>query len=386
MNPVPMSKGRIVWLSASLALMGVILSGAVTGRAPNHDSTYGGLKVFNEALHYVQSNYVDRVEPDLLMAGAYQGLMAMLDSDSEYLPPGETGDNAPSAGPADVGIVPIRSELSMRVLAVRPGSPAGRAGVQSGWFVRLIGDRPAREMSAARLGRELAGPAGSKVKLTLVKPGDPKKIELELARETPPRQPVLISMPRPDVCHLRLLRFGPDSPEAVRLALAGVARNAVVLLDLRNNPGGSYEDAVRVANLFISDGILARLRERSRERAVYEARSRDRVWEGEVVVLVDRGTAGAAELTAAALHSRGRGRLLGEKTAGVGAFQETLALPNGGALRLSVAKYQDPNGKPWHAEGLTPDETIERPREDSTGDPVLDRVLGMLAGPKRKAA
>ena len=99
------------------------------------------------------------------------------------------------------------------------------------------------------------------------------------------------------------------------------------------------------------------------------------------------GTAGAAELIAAALKSRGRARVLGEKTAGVGAFQESLALPNGGALRLSVAKYQDPNGKPWHGEGLAPDETIERPKDAAAGlDPVLEKVLELLSQPRKQAA
>lgn len=385
MNPMPMNRARVAFLCASLALIAVLLSGAVAGRARSSENTYGGLKVFSEALHYVQSNYVDRVETDTLMSGAYQGLMAMLDSDSEYLPPGET-DEPPAAGPADVGITPTRSELSMRVLSVRPGSPAARAGVQPGWFLRLIGERAAREMTASRALRALSGPARSKVKLALVKPGDPKKIEIELTREPPPAQPLVSSTPRAGIVHVSLLRVDDDTPAALRRALASAPRGAVVLLDLRNNPGGSYEEAVRVANLFIADGILARLRERDRERAVYEARGRERAWEGEVVALVDRGTAGAAELLAAALRSRGRARLLGEKTAGVGAFQEKLELPNGGALRLSVAKYQDPNGKPWHGEGLTPDEAIERPKDSAQEDPVLDRVLELLVSARRKAA
>lgn len=385
MNPIPMSRARVAFLCASLVLMGVLLSGAVTGRSPGGENTYGGLKVFNEALHYVQNNYVDRVESDTLMAGAYQGLMAMLDSDSEYLPPDEAADPTPP-GPADVGITPTRAELSMRVLSVRPGSPADRAGVQAGWFLRLVGERAAREMTASRVVRALSGPPGSRVKVALVRPGDPKKIDLELTREAPPEQPLVVSSPRPGISHIRVLRLAADAPEALRRTLASAPRGALLLLDLRNNPGGSYEDAVRVANLFIPDGILARLRERERERTVYEARPRERAWEGEVVVLVDRGTAGAAELVAAALKSRGRARLLGEKTAGVGAYQETLALPNGGALRLSVAKYQDPNGKPWHGEGLAPDETIERPKEAGAGDAVLERALELLTTARRRAA
>lgn len=385
MNPMPMSRARLLFLCASLLLVGALLSGAVAGRARAPESTYGSLKVFNEALHYVQSNYVDRVDSDTLMSGAYQGLMAMLDSDSEYVPPGD-GSEAGPAGPADVGITPIRGELSMRVLAVRHGSPAARAGVEAGWFLRLIGERPAREMTASRVARALSGAPGSKVKISVVKPGDPKKIDLELTREKPPEHTLQASTPRPGVLHLRVSGFAPETPDSVRRALAAAPRGVLVLLDLRNNPGGSYEDAVRAANLFIADGILARLRERSRERAVYEARPRDRAWEGEVVVLADRGTAGAAELVAASLKSRGRARLLGEKTAGVGAFQETLSLPNGGALRLSVAKYQDPNGKAWHGEGLAPDEKIERPKEATGADPVLERVLDLLVSARRKAA
>jgi carboxyl-terminal processing protease len=390
MKPMPMNRARVVFLCASLALLMVLLSGAVMGRARNSEPAYGSLKVFSEALHYVQNNYVDRVETGTLMDGAYQGLIGMLDSDSEYLAPGETEQEKDPASKGDIGVTPMRRELSMRVLSVRPGSPAARAGVQPGWYLRFIGDRPARELSAARVTRTLAGPLGSKVRCTFVKPGDPKKIEMELEREAPPAQPIVSSSPLPGISHVRLLRVEDDTLESLRRALKEMPRDQVLLLDLRNNAGGSYDDAVRIANLFLADGILGRLRDRSRERALYEARPRERLWSGEVVLLADRGTAGAAEMIAAALRSRGRARLLGEKTAGVGCFQEVLALPNGGALRLSVAKYQDPNGKAWHGEGLTPDEALERPKTgDKAGereDPILDKALEILSAGRRKAA
>jgi carboxyl-terminal processing protease len=386
MNPLPLNRARLGWLGASLALVAVLLCGAVAGRARSAGEPYGGLKVFGEALHHVQNNYVDRVDAEALISGAYQGLMAMLDSDSEYLPPGETRAGAQEAAPADVGITPIRTDMVMRVLSVRPGSPADRAGVRSGWYLRTIAERAAREMTASRAARALAGAEGSTVKVAVVKPGDPKKIELELKRERPPAQPLLASQPRPRLVHVRLLRIDAEALEALRRSLKQAPPDSLILLDLRENAGGSYEEAVRLANLFIEDGVLGRLRERDRERAVYEARGKDRAWSGEVVALVDRGTAGAAEMVAAALKSRGRARLLGEKTAGVGAFQEILELPNGGALRLSVAKYQDPNGQAWHGEGIVPDQVIEPPKTAAGPDPVLDKVLEILAAARKRAA
>lgn len=386
MNPLPLNRARLGWLGASLVLVGVLLSGAVAGRARSVEEPYRGLKVFGEALHHVQNNYVERVDPDLLISGAYQGLMATLDSDSEYLPPGEAHAAEAQPAPADVGITSIRSELLMRVLSVRPDSPAARAGVRSGWYLRAIDERPTREMTASRAARALAGPAGSAVKVTVAKPGDPKKIELELKREAIPAEPLLVSTPRPRLVHARLLRLDAAALEALRRTLKQTPGDALVLLDLRDTASGSYEEAVQIANLFIGDGVLGRLRERDRERAVFEARGRERSWSGEVVALVDRGTAGAAELVAAALKSRGRARLLGEKTAGVGAYQERLELPNGGALRLSVAKYQDPNGQAWHGQGIVPDQVVEPPKTASGADPVLERVLELLVAARKRAA
>jgi carboxyl-terminal processing protease len=381
-----LNRARLGWLGASLALVGVLLSGAVAGRARSVEEPYGGLKVFGEALHHVQNNYVDRVDADALISGAYQGLMAMLDSDSEYLPPGEAREATQQAMPADAGITPIRAEMVMRVLSVRPGSPADRAGVRSGWYLRTIDERPAREMTASRAARALSGAAGSTVKVAVVKPGDPKKIDLELKREAPPSQPLIATRPRPRLVHARLLRIDASASEALRRSLKEASPDSMILLDLRGNAGGSYEEAVHLANLFIGDGVLGRLRERDRERAVYEARGKERVWSGEVVALVDRGTAGAAEMVAAALKSRGRARLLGEKTAGVGAYQEIVELPNGGALRLSVAKYQDPNGLSWHGEGIAPDQPVEPPKAAAGADPVLDTVLEILVAARKRAA
>jgi carboxyl-terminal processing protease len=381
-----MNRARLGWLGASLALVLVLLSGAVAGRARSVEEPYGGLKVFGEALHHVQNNYVDRVDADALISGAYQGLMAMLDSDSEYLPPGEAQAAAGEPAPADVGLTPIRVDLVMRVLSVRPGSPAARAGVRAGWYLRTIGEQPTREMTASRAARALAGPGGSTLKVAVVKPGDPKKLELELTREAPPAEALVATTPRPRLVHARLLRIDAAALAALRQSLRQAPADALVLLDLRDNAGGSYEEAVHLANLFIGDGVLGRLRERDRERAVFEARGKERAWPGEVVVLVDRGTAGAAELVAAALKSRGRARLLGEKTAGVGAYQEVLELPNGGALRLSVAKYQDPNGQAWHGEGIVPDQAVETPKTSAGEDPMLEKVLELLAAARKKAA
>ncbi|MEE9219432.1 MAG: S41 family peptidase [Acidobacteriota bacterium] len=381
-----MSRSRLILLCASFTLLLLLLTGAVLGRSRSNDSVYGGLKIFNEALHYVQSNYVEKVETKQLMDGAYQGLVATLDSDSEYFDSRQAKKLSEPPGPADVGITPVRRGLIMRVLSVRAGSAAARAGVEPGWFIRLIDGRLARELSASRVLRALSGAPGSTVECTLYRPGDPKKIELELQRERRPQAPAILTEPRPGVAHLRLLWISEDAARAVRVALKDLPSETRLLLDLRNNPGGSYEEAIRVANLFIPEGVIARLRDRQKERSVYEARKRDHLWDAPVSILVNRGTAGAAELIAAALHGRGRARLLGEKTAGVGSFQESLPLPDGGVLRLSVAKYQDPGSKSWHETGVSPDEVLTPPEAGAEGDWLLEEALERITEAVPEAA
>lgn len=387
MNPLPMSRMRVVFLCGSFCLLLLLLTGAVVGRTRSSEKAYGSLKIFNETLHYVQSNYVERVNTDQLMEGAYRGLLASLDSDSEYLPPGEASRMDKLGGPADVGITPVRRGLIMRVLSVRPDSSAAKAGIEAGWYLRLIEDRAARELSPSKVQQLLSGPEGSTIRCAFMKPGDPKKIELDLERALPPQEAIQATELRADLVHLRLLRVDEDGVKQMRRALKKISADSRVLFDLRSNPGGIYEEAARIANLFIPEGIMARLRGREQELRVFEARPRDRIWEGEVIVLVDRGTAGAAELIAAALHGHDRARLLGEKTAGVGSYQESLPLPDGGTLRLSVAKYEDPRSEPWHGKGLSPDEVLERPEDlEEAGDWLLEGALKRLSEPAQKEA
>jgi len=384
-------RARLFVAFVSTGFIGYIALGSVLGRVRG-DSTYGQLAVFNEVVRIVLEAYVDPVNLDRTMAGARLGLTEALDGDSAYLDPEEfRAYQQTGREDGEVGLILTRRFSFLMVVSARAGSPADKAGVKAGDVIKTIDGRHSRPLPAPVGQRLLRGAPGSVVKLTLLRAGsDP--IDLSLVRErltpAPPRSKLL----EDGSGYLKVPEFPSRVADDIRGELAALRRGGArtLVLDLRDSAEGAPSEAVKVAELFLRGGVVSRLTGTKVAEQVFTADPSRSAWDLPMAVLVDTGTAGPAEILAAALLDSGRAPLVGEHTFGRAGVQKSLPLPEGG-LVITIGKYVSPKGNPIHGKGLEPSVPVEAatddaPPEDANRDLILEKALEVLKGEKKKAA
>jgi len=318
---------------------------------------------------------------DRAMAGARLGMADALDGDSSYLDPEELRlyQQPPREADAEVGLVLTRRFSFVMVVAARPGSPADKAGLRPGDILKTIDERHTRPMPAVVADRLLRGAPGSSVRLGVLRAGaDPFDVTVVRERVLPtaPQGRML----EPGTGYVQVTDFGPATADDVRTLVEGLAREgaARMVVDLREAAHGAPADGVKVAELFLQGGPVAKKVGRRAEEELLQADAARSAWAGPLVVLVDNGTAGPGEIVAAALLDAGRAKLVGERTFGRAAVTKTVPLPEGG-LVLTVAKYMSPKGTSIHGEGLTPSVPVAAQRDEDEdlpeGAPRPDRIL-----------
>jgi carboxyl-terminal processing protease len=340
--------------------------------------------VFQDVVQLVSNNYVEDVKIDKVMEGAMRGLADGLDPDSAYLNAKQTkaieaGETLPEG---DVGLELTR-QYYLRVIAARDGSPAAKAGL-NGDYVRAIDGKPTRDMSVFEGSRLLRGATGTKVTLTVIRGNAADPHEVALVREKSSGTAVTSKLIGSDVGYIRVASFRNGVPEELRkhagdMAKAG-AKNLVI--DIRRTAEGPMENGHAAARAFVKSGTLGikATRETGAAREAIAARPGDASIELPVTLLVTTGTAGAAEIFAAALDGNERAQLVGERTLGRAGIQKLVKLPESRALWLTYARYLTPGGEPIHGRGLQPDVPIEDPdvefgAEQGPNDPILDAAL-----------
>ena len=380
----------VLWISAPI--VAIALVGGVLNKAMAREDTYQHLKIFDDVVNLISNNYVEKVDIDKVMAGAMHGLADSLDPDSAFLTPEqvkqiETGAALPSG---DVG-VDLTRQGYLRIIATRDGSPAAKAGLMTGDYVRLINETPTREMSVFEGMRALRGAVGSKVSLTIIRENPNEPHVIELTREAAPATDVTSRMAAPGVGYVRIAAVGPKTADQVKAQAADLTKNgaASLIVDVRRASGGSLDGGVALARLFVGKGTIAHRETKGLDRETIAARSGDGAITQPTVLLVDTGTSSGAELFAAALAGNQRAELIGEHTIGRAAQQKLIKLPNGSGLWLTVTRYLTPDGTPLHEKGLEPSVAVEEPivnfgQVPPAGDPVLDKALERVA--QKKAA
>ncbi len=351
--------GRKVMLAVSGFLVGFVLLGGVLGRSLAVEGTYPFLKLFNEVLFLVRNNYVEPVKDDTLMEGAYRGMLESLDPMSEYL----TADEFKRAsrdernGPADLGTTLSKRKGYAVIVTAAAGSPARKAGLGTGDLILTIDHKSTAKMGVWEATQALQGKAGTTVRLSVIKMMDTQSQNYDLIRQNPVRPELETSIPEAGIGLLRLGGLEAGDGERVRKALESLQAKGArrLLLDLRSNAGPSLDEAVRIASLFAGKGPIVTIADRKAGNTEMQARPGNPVWKGPVAVLVGLGTAGPAEVLAAALRDRSGASLVGDKTWGWGSIQKVIPLPAGDGIRISVGKFLAPGGKDWNSTGLTPD-------------------------------
>jgi len=374
-------KTRLSILLLSTPVLIFVVVGGLIGRASatEGDSTYQHLRVFEDVLSLVISNYVEEVKVDKAMEGALKGLAEGLDPDSAYLNAqqvAEVQSGAPLAE-GDVGLELTR-QYYLRVIAARDGSPAAKAGLQTGDYVRAIDGKATRDMSVFEGVRLLHGQPGSKVTLTVIRGNAADPHEVPLVREKPSTIVVSGKAATPEVGYIRIASFREGVVDQLKKQIADLSKSGSksLIIDVRHTAEGPLDNGIAAARLFVKSGTLAMKGGRepgkdadkspakdpatkSTPRETIAARTGDGAIDLPVQVLITNGTSGAAEIFAAALDGNKRGDLVGEHTLGRAAVQKLVKLPENRGLWLTYARYLTPAGESIQGKGLKPDVEVE---------------------------
>lgn len=386
------SRTRLIVLVVSAPIIAFAVIGGTLGKTISTDDAYQHLKIFQDVVSLISNAYVEEVDLDKVMQGAMRGLAEGLDADSAFLTAEQVRlmEKGDQSGPADPGLVLTR-QYYLRVVAARDNSPAARAGVRPGDYVRAIDGKPTRNLSVFEGNRLLHGPAGSKVTVTLLRGNAAEPHQVQLARETSTAPDVTGRAQTSGVAYVRVSTFGKNTATALQNQIADLTRGGAsrLVIDVRGTATGDVDNAVAAARLFVPSGTLAIKDVRGVERQTITAAKGDGTIDLPAVVLIDGGTSGPAEIFAAALSGNKRAELIGEKTLGRVGVQKLVKLSNGSGVWITNARYLSPTGAAIHERGIEPDVEVEIPDVDfgvtpAPGDPILDKALERLE--QKKAA
>lgn len=335
------------------------------------DGAYRQMHVYAEVLKRVQSDYVTEPNIGNVTTGALHGLLESLDADSSYLTPAEYKiyKDRPASGVAQIGVTVSKRFGYATIVSVAPGSPADKEHLADGDVIESIGDQSTRELSLAVIRLLLEGKPGTTVAVSVVRPRKPDPDKLTLTR-TITESPALGDQQYENstILYLKPGILNSARVDEIAAKLKSAGKSHKVLLDLRDCSAGDSAEGIRLANFFINTGTLATLEGQRFSTQTFAADPSKFITSAPLAVLVNRGTYGAAELTADAIQGAKRGDVVGERTFGEGSVQKTIELADGGALMLTVAKYEGPDGKKIQDDAVTPTVQVGQAAEDDLGD------------------
>jgi carboxyl-terminal processing protease len=336
-------------------------------------STYKSLKTFSEVLDMVEKNYVETVETEKLIQGAINGMIKSLDPHSSFMT-AEMYKELEVETRGSFGGIGIEITLQKDVLTVVSpieDTPAYIAGVKAGDQIIRINGKSTKDITIMEAVKQLRGPKDTKVTITIMREGMANPRDIELTRNIIPIRSIKSKIYDDHIGYIRISAFqertGDDLKKALREIEAKARPLKGIVLDMRNNPGGLLHQSVEVSDAFLKSGVIVSTRGRSKSMESKAAAKDD----GDeptcpMVVLVNEGTASAAEIVSGALQDNGRAVILGAQTFGKGSVQTVIPLEDGAALKLTTARYYTPKGRSIQAEGITPDILVKpiRPAEE----------------------
>jgi carboxyl-terminal processing protease len=343
-------------------------------RAAQGDTPFAAVEQLGRVLVEVENDYVDPVDRAKLLDGAIKGMVAELDPHSSYMPAEEfsafESDTQGEFG--GIGIEVENRNDQLVVLAPIEGSPADRAGVQSGDHIVGVDGKDPGSVPLDKLVKQLRGAPGSHVKVAIRREGANDVIVLDLVREVIHVPSVASKLLKNGVAYIRVRQFQERTHDELLEAVAKLRARASgagghlagVLLDLRADPGGLVDQAADVADEFLDDGVIYTARHRGQIVDEVKAHAGGALVQEPCVALVNNWTASASELVAGALQDHKRATIVGENTFGKGSVQAILSLPNGAGMRLTISRYYTPSGHAIQADGVHPDVTVDMKKDD----------------------
>ncbi|MBY0496573.1 MAG: S41 family peptidase [Cyanobacteria bacterium] len=360
-------RGRVLVLAVSMPVIAFAVIGGFMSKAVAREQSYQYLRIFEDVVSLILSNYVEEVNVDKVMHGAMHGLADGLDPDSAYLDVAQVKvlDKGDLGGPAQTGLELTR-QYYLRVIAARDGSPAAKAGLLPGDYIRAIDGQSTRDVTVYEGQRLLRGRPGTKVRLTVLRGNAAEPHEIDLAREELSSVSVKSKIAAPGVGYLRVAEFAKNTPDQIKSEINSLTKNGAksVMIDLRGTAFGDVDAGLAAARLFVKNGVLAYRQDRDKQKEAVSAAAGDGAITINTVVLTDNGTSNGAEVFAAALAGNKRAQLIGERTLGRAARQKLVRLPDGSGLMLTHLIYMTPASVAIHEKGLVPDVAVEQPDID----------------------
>ncbi|HEU5361484.1 MAG TPA: S41 family peptidase [Candidatus Deferrimicrobiaceae bacterium] len=371
-------KGKRWWGPAAVIL--VFFVGFISGdlvadrRTAQANVVYEKLKIFGDVLSAVQTSYVEEPNMDQIVEGAIKGMLQTLDPHSSYLTPEmlkqvevETKGVFGGLG-IEIGI----KDGTLTVIAPIEDTPAFRAGLKAGDKIVKIENESTKDMNVMDAVKRLRGEPGTKVTIRIMREGFTESRPFTITRDIIKIKSVKAKDLGEGIGYIKLLQFQQDSDNELEKAIQqqkkGKGGLRGLVLDLRNNPGGLLDQAVKVADKFIESGLIVYTDGRIEAQKFKYSAHQDGTHGGfPIVVLVNAGSASASEIVAGALQDHGRAVVLGTQTFGKGSVQTILPLEDGSALRLTTARYFTPNGRSIQAKGIEPDIAVRDGREPLAG-------------------
>lgn len=362
---------------------------SLSAKDSDKSSLFEELKNFTDVLTIVKRDYVQEVDDKKLIEGAIRGMLAALDPHSSYLDPDFYNDlQVQTHGEfGGLGIEISYKDGALTVVAPMEDSPAAKAGVRAGDILIKINGEFTKNLTLMEAIKKLRGPRGAPVTISVQRKGSPKLIDIEVVRDVIRVRSVKSRYLGDGIGLVRIVQFIDRTSDDVRSALSKLKKLSPagelkgVILDLRNNPGGLLNQAVQVADLFLREGVIVytdgRLKSQNQK---FFAKERGTEPDFPMVVIVNGGSASAAEIVAGALKDHGRALVLGTRTFGKGSVQTITPLDNKGALTLTTSLYYTKSGNSIQLAGVSPDVVYDQINSDKSDKEAANNLVENIAG------
>lgn len=371
-------------LNRNLLILIVFISfvGILIGMGKNRrvsavtDDIYEEIRVFTDVLTHLQKDYVEETESRNLIYGAIKGMLDTLDPHSSFMPPEVYREmQMETKGKFEgLGIVIEKQKEFLTVVSPIEDTPAFKAGIQSGDYIIKIDGVPTENMTLHEAAMKMRGPKGTKVTITITRETLKKPMDITLTRDVIPLRSVKYEVLDEGIDYVRISQFNEETASDFEKALKKLYAQKGdspkrLILDIRNNPGGLLDQAVKVADKFIASGLIVSIEGRDKEQIMkFSAHRKGTLENFQLIVLVNGGSASGSEIVAGALQDHGRALVLGTQTFGKGSVQTIFPLKDGSGLKLTTARYYTPSGRSIQAMGITPNIIVPYSRGVDEGE------------------
>ncbi len=354
---------KLKWAVAliCIAVFGFLFFVPIKDSVP--EEGYEKLKLFTDVMEVIQEKYVKEMKTEDLIYGAIKGMLSTLDPHSSFLGPDEFKElQIETRGEfSGVGIEITIKDGILTVVSPIEGTPAYKAGLKAKDMIIKIDGKSTKNITLQEAVKRIRGPKGTKVHLTILRPGMGKPFEVSITRAIIPIRSVRAYMLEPNYAYVRISTFQHNTARDVDRAIKKLSKKAPIkglVLDLRNNPGGLLDEAIKVADLFLTQGLIVYTQGRVKDQNRKYYAHKESEGDFPIVVIVNEGSASASEIVAGALQDHKRALIIGTQTFGKGSVQTIIPINDNSGVRLTTALYYTPNGRTIQAKGITPDIVI----------------------------